>query len=126
MAEEITKAEQWDRRIERAEWLIASAYGDLGLVVDEDKAFDLLWKIRDSVVKEAVNVEWQTADRVLTFTDGSNLLLIAGDANTAAGNSRVLRPTDRTQTRSQLRDGSDYQHGITQHAWLAFPSHDSF
>lgn len=126
MAEEITKAELWDRRIERAEWLIASAYGDFGLVIDGDKAFDLLWEIRDVVVKDAVNVEWQTADRVLTFNDGSKLLLIAGDANTAAGDSRVLRPTDRTQTRMQIRDGSDYQHGITQHAWLAFPPHDSF
>ena len=115
-----------DRRIERAEWLLASAYGDLGLVIDGDKAFDLLWEIRDVVVKDAVNVEWQTADRVLTFNDGSKLLLIAGDANTAAGDSRVLRPTDRTQTRMQIRDGSDYQHGITQHAWLAFPRHDSF
>ena len=126
MSETITQAKQWDRRIERAEWLIASAYHDLGNVIDQDKAFDLLWETRDAVLKDAVKVEWQSADRELTFADESKLLLIAGDAGTAAGDSRLLRPTDWTQTRTQVRDGSSYQHGITEHAWLAFPPHDSF
>ena len=128
MSETMTKAELWDRRIERAEWLIESAYHDLGDVIDKDKAFDLLTATRDEAVEDAVNVsfEGQIADRVLSFSDGSKLLLIALGADTAAGDSRVLRPTDRTQTRIQVRDGSSYQHGITKNAWLAFPPHDSF
>ena len=123
----MTKAELWDRRIERAEWLVASAEHDLSAVIDFEKAFDLLFKLREKVLEDAVKVEWPSpADRDLTFSDGSMLLLIAGDANTAAGDSRVLLPADRGSGRMQVRDGSTYQHGTNQKAWLAFPPHDSF
>ena len=116
----------WDRRIERAEWLLQTAYDELGHIIDKEKAMDFLMETRKAALGDAVSSEWQIADRELTFSDGSKLLLIAADAGTAAGDSRVLRPTDQTQTRTQVRDGSSYQHGITESAWLAFPPHDSF
>ena len=122
----MTKAELWDRRIERAEWLFESAHHDLGDLIDQEKALNFLTRTRDAALEDADNVEWQIADRVLTFEDDSKLLLIALDAGTAAGDSRVLRPTDRIQTRTQIRDGSSYIHGVSQNAWLAFPPHDSF
>ena len=121
----MTQAMLWDRRIERAEWLCATAYHDLGHIIDREKAMDFLMETRDAAVEDAVDVE-RGNDRVLTFADGSQLLLIAFDAGTAAGDSKVLRPTDRTNTRAQVRDGSSYQHGIAERAWLAFPPHDSF
>ena len=127
MSEPMTKAELWDRRIERVEWLVESAEHDLGEVIDFEKAFDLWSKLRTEVLEDAVRVEWSSpADRDLTFSDGSMLLLIAGDAHTAAGGSRVLRPADRERGRMQVRDGGTYQHGTNQKAWLAFPPHDSF
>ena len=86
----------WDRRIERAEWLFETAHHDLGHIIDAEKAMDFLMETRKAALENAVGFEWQTNDRVLTFTDGSKLLLIAADAGTAAGDSRVLRPTDRT------------------------------
>ena len=116
----------WDRRIERAEWLLQTAYDELGHIIDKEKAMDFLMETRKAALGDAVSFEWQIADRELTFSDGSKLLLIAADAGTAAGDSRVPRPTDRTQTRTQVRDGSSYQHGTNQKAWLAFPPHDSF
>ena len=121
-----TEAELWDRRLERLEWLAATAGDELGEIIDLQKAMDHLFDVRNAAIENAVESEWQTADRVLTFADGSRLLLIAGDANTAAGDSRVLRLTDRTETRMQLRDGSPYEHGITKGSWLTFPPHDSF
>ena len=122
----MTTAELWDRRIERAEWLWVTALEELGDVVDADEAFELLQKMRQQVVEDAKKVEWQIADRVLTFADGSKLLLIAGDANTAAGDSRVIYPNQLNDLRTQLRDGSRYVHGTTRYSWLTFPPHDSF
>ena len=121
----MTTAELWDRRIERAEWLWATSE-ELSEVIDYDEAFALLWKLREQVVEDAEEVEWQIADRVLTFADKSRLLLIAGDANTAAGDSRVIYPSQSNETRCVLRDGSSYLHGMTRYSWRAFPPHDSF
>ena len=121
-----TEAELWDRRLERLEWLTATAEDELGDIIDLEKAMDRLFDVRTAALEHAVKSEWQIADRVLTFADGSRLLLIAGDANTAAGDSRVLRPTDVTETRMQLRDGTPYEHGTTRGSWLTFPPHDSF
>ena len=122
----ITEAELWDRRLERLEWLAATAEDELGDIINLEKVMDLLFEVRKAAQDQAIKSEWQIADRVLTFADNSRLLLIAGDANTAAGDSRVLRPTDETETRLQLRDGSPYEHGSTRYSWLTFPPHDSF
>ena len=127
MSEAMTQAMLWDRRIERAEWLLETAYNDLGHIIDEEKAMDFLMETRKAALEDATSsFERQTNDKVLTFSDGSKLLLIAADANTAAGDSRVLCPSDRTQTRRLVRGGGEYQHGTNQKAWLAFPPHDSF
>lgn len=116
----------WDRRIERAEWLCETALNELGHIIDKDKAMDFLFETRKAALEDAVDVKWQIADRELTFSDGSKLLLIAADAGTAAGDSRALCPSDETQTRMQVRGGGRYHHGTNQKAWLAFPPHDSF
>ena len=125
-----TQAQMWDRRIERAEWLWATS-GELGKIIDSDEAFELVMQTRTHAVADAVSITWGIADRVLEFADASRLLLIAADANTAAGDSRVIQPDETTSVasvggRSILRDGSPYVHGTTHYSWSAFPRHDSF
>ena len=116
------EAQLWDRRIERGEWLEATAE-ELPGIIDVGQAFEHLTRVGEEAVKASVDSEFHSADRVLTFADGSRLLLIAFDANTAAGGSRVLDEGE-VPSRLTVRDGSP--RGGKQHSWLAFPPHDSF
>ena len=52
----MTRAETWDRRIERAEWLWATAE-ELDTVVDFDEAFKLLSHTRQSAKNDSVSFE---------------------------------------------------------------------
>ena len=120
----ITQAELWDKRIERAEWLTVTSE-ELPEVVNGEKALDLLVQVRGAAAAAASGgIEQLSADRALTFGDGSRLLLIALDAGTAACQSRVLQPGEPPLR--NLRDGSPYRHGITTQSWLAFPPTDAF
>lgn len=122
----MTEAETWDRRIERAEWLFTSSFQELEHLLDQDQTMEFLHNTCDAAENSAIEKKWDINDKILTFSDGSKLLLIAPGANTAAGYSRVIHPSDTTQGRSLIRGSQPYRHGVTHYAWLTFPPHDSF
>ena len=72
--------------------------------------------LADMAVTQAVETEWEISDRILTFTDGSRLAIVALGANTMAGRSRIMNPGEFS-VRNVIRGNRPYIHGSTRSAW---------
>lgn len=117
-----TLADFWDCEIEHSEigqnrvsdhllYMIRTRAGRFNL-----SNLDVESALRDMALGQAVHREWEIGDRVLDFCDGSRLGLVAMDAGTAAGSSRVMEPGE-SGVRRRVRGGQPYLPGRTRTAW---------
>ena len=122
MPEIKTIADFWDREIECSErgqkwvsdhllYIVRRSWGRFNL-----RNLDVEQALRDMALEQAVSWEWEVGDRVLDFADGSRLALVAMDAGTMAGSSRVMEPGEGG-VRRVVRGGRPYVHGRTKTAW---------
>ena len=117
-----TVAEFWDCEIEHSEakqsWvnehLLQAIRRALG--TDAPRNLDVEARLREMAESQAVQTEWVINDRILTFGDSSRLAIIAMDANTMRGSSRVMAPDEQT-VRAKVRNGQPYVPGKTKSAW---------
>ena len=98
MPEIQTVADFWDCEIEHAEaksrwvsdhllYIIHKEAGRLNL-----SKLDVEKTLKKMAVEQAVAIQWENGHKVLEFSDGSRLVLVAPAANTMAGSSRVMEP----------------------------------
>ena len=122
MPEIQTIADFWDCEIEHSEaksrwvsdhllYIIHKEAGRLNLT-----KLDVESALKKMALEQAVAVQWHIGDRLLDFTDGSRLGLVAPAAGTMARASRVLEPGE-SSIRSKIRGGRPYIHGTTRTAW---------
>ena len=78
--------------------------------------WEMVMALQAMAESQAVSVEWQVDDKILTFRDGSRLGLVSLGANTMAGASRVMEAGDAS-IRAKVRGGKPYDHGKTKTAW---------
>ncbi len=122
MIEPKTIAEFWDCEIEHSEakqsWvnehLLHVIRRTLG--TNAPRNLDVEVQLRKMAESQAVQTEWVINDKILTFEDQSRLALVAMDANTMRGSSRIMMSGER-DVRSQVRNGQPYIHGTTRTAW---------
>ena len=122
MAKVETLADFWDCEIEHSE-IGQSRVSDHLLYMIRRSAsrfnltnLDVEYALRNMALDQAIHSEREIGDRILDFSDGSRLGLIAMDAGTAAGSSRVMKPAEYG-VRSRIRGGEPYIHGHTRRAW---------
>ena len=122
MTEPKTIAEFWDCELEHSEakqrWvnehLLQVIRRTLGTNAPSNLAVEA--QLRKMAESQAVQTEWIINDKILTFEDQSRLALVAMDANTMKGSSRVMTSGER-DVRTRVRNGQPYEHGITRTAW---------
>ncbi len=117
-----TIAEFWDSEIEhcgvKLRWT-NRALLDIAcekLRTKSPRKLDVICELSKMAEGRAVEWEWNTNDKILTFEDGSRLAVVAFDANTMKGDSRVMEPSE-TFIRAKVRGGKPYYHGVTKSAW---------
>ncbi len=117
-----TIAEFWDSEIEHCDAKLRwtnPALLDIACEKLRTKALrklDVIRELRKMAEGRAVEWEWNKNDKILTFEDGSRLAIIAFDADTMKGDSRVMEPGE-TFIRCKVRGGKPYSNGITKSAW---------
>ena len=115
-------ADFWDCEIEHAEakrawvnehllYIISAGAGRWNL-----SKVEVVSALADMAVKQAIESEWKISDRILTFTDGSRLAIVAPGAGTMAGRSRIMDPGEYS-VRGVIRGNRPYIHGSTRSAW---------
>ena len=120
--EPITIAEFWDCELEHSEakrsWvnehLLQVIRRTLG--TNAPRKLDVEAELRRMAESQAFKTEWATNDKILTFEDCSRLALVAMDANTMKGSSRVMAPGEQN-VRAKVRNGKPYIHGKTKTPW---------
>ena len=122
MAKIETLADFWDCEIEHSERGQSQVNQHLLYIIRRNAGrfnltnLDVEAALRDMATEQAIHWEWEINDKALDFNDGSRLGLIAMDAGTAAGSSRVMQPGEYG-VRSRIRGGEPYIHGYTRKAW---------
>ena len=117
-----TIADFWDCEIEHSERGQSQVNQHLLYIIRRNAGrfnltnLDVEAALRDMATKQAIHWEWEINDKVLDFNDGSRLGLIAMDAGTAAGSSRIMKPGE-SGARRFIRGGLPYIHGHTRTAW---------
>ena len=117
-----TIAEFWDSEIEHCDAKLRwtnPALLDIACEKLRTKAprkLDVIREFRKMAEGRAVEWEWDSNDKILTFEDGSRLAIVAFGANTMKGDSRVMEPGE-TSVRFKVRGGKPYCHGVTKSAW---------
>ena len=117
-----TIAEFWDCEIEHSEakqsWvnehLLEVIRRTLG--TNAPRNLDVEAQLRKMAESQALQIEWDMNDKILTFEDRSRLAIIAMGANTMKGSSRVMARGDQ-HVRAKVRNGQPYKHGTTRTAW---------
>ena len=122
MPDVTTIAEFWDCEIEhcyvKMRWtnpILLNAICDK-LGTRAPRKLGVLYELRKMAESRAREIEQHIGDKILTFEDGSRLAIVAFDANTMEGDSRVMEPGE-TNIRAKVRGGKPYRHGITKSAW---------
>ena len=122
MPEVTTIAEFWDCEIEHCyaqmRWtnpiLLDAIRDKLGTLAP--RKLSALYELRKMAESRAKEIEPDRGDKIVTFEDGSRLAIVAFDANTMEGDSRVMEQGE-TNIRAKVRGGKPYRHGITKSAW---------
>ena len=118
--EPTTIAEFWDCELEHSEakqsWvnehLLQVIRRTLG--TNAPRNLDVEAELRKMAESQAIQTEWAINDKILTFEDRSRLALVAMDANTMKGSSRVMAP-DEQNIKTRIDRNADLNESAAHH-----------